>query len=161
MGKARFIPIIVTIIVVIGFLVVVTRPSGNEYQTPPPMFPAPKGTPVRIDAEALYVDDSGGVITTADLTPVRVSGVEITVVDEKGDSQSLTTTEGSPTSFEMLSGHGYTIQATFRGSTSSTQATTKSYSDHDIPPYGGSITVYVGKGSEIIESVAYQEPMFL
>jgi len=161
MGKAKFIPIIVTIIVVIGFLVVVTRPSGNEGQFPPPIFPVPEGTPVRIDAEALYVDDSGGVIESSRFDPALVGGVRITMVDEEGDSQSLTTTEGSSTWCELLSGHKYTIQATFKGSTSSTQATVQGYSDHDMPPSGGHIQVYVRKSSDAIEGVSYHEPRFL
>jgi hypothetical protein len=161
MGKARLIPIIVTIIVVISFLVVVTRPSGNEGQFPPPIFPVPEGTPVRIVAEALYVDDCGRIITMADLTPVQVGGVGITLLDENGDSQSLTTTEVSSTWCELLSCHRYNIQATFKGSTCSTQATIQGYSDHDMPPSGGYVKVYVRKSSDAIEGVSYNEPGFL
>ena len=160
MGKARFIPIIITVLVVVGLLVVVIHPYGSEHETPHPI-PVPEGTPVRIDAEALYVDDSGGVIESSRFDPALVGGVRITMVDEEGDSQSLTTTEGSSTWCELLSGHKYTIQATFKGSTSSTQATVQGYSDHDMPPSGGHIQVYVRKSSDAIEGVSYHEPRFL
>jgi hypothetical protein len=160
MGKARFIPIIITVLVVVGLLVVVIHPYGSEHETPHPI-PVPEGTPVRIDAEALYVDDSGGVIESNRSDPALVGGVEITVVGENGDSQSLTTTEVSSTWLEMLSGHRYTIQATFKGSTGSTQATIQGYSDHDVTPFGGYIKVYVRKSSDAIEGVSYNRPMFL
>jgi hypothetical protein len=159
-GRAKFIPIIVTILVVIGFLVVVIHPFDSEHETPHPI-PVPEGTPVRIDAEALYVDDSGGIIESSGFGAALVSRVEITMVDEKGDSQSLTTAEGSSTWCELLSGHRYTIQATFKGSTGSTQAIIRGYSDHEITPFGGYIKVYVRKSSDAIEGVSYNEPGFL
>jgi hypothetical protein len=121
---------------------------------------APEGTPLRVYVRAVYRDESGRIVMEAgSMSRQRtVAGVQITVTDARGNSQTITTSRSrgtgeEPISFELLAGYDYTVTASFNGSTRSIPVTVGGYDYH-----GGWIEVYIGENSNIIERVSYHEP---
>lgn len=91
---------------------------------------APKGTPTRVAVEAFYVDGASSAGQGG--KRLGVNGVVVTFDDGEGSSGTIITStlaDGAPKldDLEMLSGHTYTITATFNSSVQSTQATVNAY----------------------------------
>ena len=131
---------------------------------PKPLPEAPKGTPLRVNAYAVYVDDSGKTVRR-NLCPIEVAGVKISVFGVRGQTKITTddiwTTEDD-ICFVMLAGYNYTIKATFNESTKSTQAVVEGFlARKDEINDGGDITVEVWQSSNTIRSIGYQRPMLL
>ncbi len=138
MKKARFWGLLA-----MAMLLVVSA-SCVEPDYPPP---APEGAPLTVRAYAVGEHD------------IYVAGVEITVTDAEGESQTNITTENY-IYFEMLAGYNYTITATFNGSTESTQAVIQGFlaPGQDVGS-GGAISVFVWQSNDTIRDVYYSEPL--
>ncbi len=132
---------------------------GRWEREPGYLSGAPEGTPLEVRASAVFIDDSGRLMSQGEHT-IHVAGVEITVTDAEGVSQTRISTADDDVSFEILAGHNYAIAATFGASTASTQAVVKGWFEPALGiREGGDICVRVWHSSNTIESVSYYEPM--
>jgi len=130
----------------------------GEWEMTPGYHPrAPEGTALEVLASAVYVDDAGTLMRRGE-DIINVIGVEITVTDAEGESQTKISAEDY-VRFEMLAGYNYTIKATFNESTKFTEAVIGGFFEpkQEIRD-GGSICVRIWQSSNTVESVAYHEP---
>jgi len=127
---------------------------GEWMMTPGYRPRAPEGTPLEVLASAVYVDDAGRLMRRGE-DIINVIGVEITITDAEGESQTKISAEYY-VQFEMLADHSYIVEATFNDSTESTEAVIKGFQGLE---FGGFISVRVWQSSDTIESVSYQEPL--
>lgn len=147
-------------ILIIAMLLIAGASCASVEIEPRPLPPAPEGTPLEVLASAVYLDDSGRLMRRGEDT-IDVIGVEITVTDAGGCSQTKISAEYY-VQFEMLAGHSYTIEATFNDSTKSTEAVINGFFEPEQGiRAGGEIWVGVWQSSDTIESVSYHEPLLL
>jgi hypothetical protein len=162
MRKVRFLGLVIIAILLIVVISCGCVPKGQV--TPEPLPEAPKGTPLRVNAYAVYVDDSGKTVGR-DSRPIEVAGVKISVFGARGQTKITTddiwTTEDDIW-FIMLAGYNYTVKATFNESTQSVRVVVegKLASKEEIN-YGGYIEVEVWQSSNTIKSITYQRPAYL
>ena len=147
MRKAKFLGLLILLIV-----------GGSCTIVEPRSLPeAPKGTPLRVYANAVYVDDSGKTVRQ-NLHPIEVAGVKISVFGVRG--QTKITTEDYIW-FEMLAGYNYTLKATFNKSTEFIRVVVEGdLASKEEINYGGDITVEVWQSSNTIKSITYQRPAY-
>jgi len=131
---------------------------------PKPLPEAPKGTPLRVNAYAVYVDDSGKTVRR-NLCPIEVAGVKISVFGVRGQTKITTddiwTTEDDIW-FVMLAGYSYTLKATFNESTELTRVVVEGdLASKEEINFGGYIEVEVWQSSNTIKSITYQRPLYL
>jgi len=125
---------------------------------PKPLPEAPRGTPLRVNAHAVYVDDSGRTIRQGEEL-MHVAGVKISVFGARG--QTKITTE-QDIDFIMLAGYSYTLKATFNESTELTRVVVEGdLASKEEINFGGYIEVEVWQGSDTIKSITYQRPLYL
>jgi len=152
--KAKFLGLLILLIVGVSCTIVEPRPLPE----------APRGTPLRVNAHAVYVDDSGRTVRR-NLHPIEVAGVKISIFGLGGQTKITTddiyTTEDDIW-FVMLAGYHYTLKATFNDSTASTRVVVEGNlaSKQEINS-GGYIEVEVWQSSDTIKSITYQLPMLL
>ena len=125
---------------------------------PKPLPEAPRGTPLRVNAHAVYVDDSGRTIRQGEEL-MHVAGVKISVFGARG--QTKITTE-QDIDFIMLAGYSYTLKATFNESTELTRVVVEGdLASKEEINFGGYIEVEVWQSSDTIKSITYQRPLYL
>ena len=148
MRKAKFLGLLILLIVGVSCTIV-------EPRLPPE---APRGTPLRVNAHAVYVDDSGRTIRQGEEL-MHVAGVKISVFGARG--QTKITTE-QDIDFIMLAGYSYTLKATFNESTELTRVVVEGdLASKEEINFGGYIEVEVWQGSDTIKSITYQRPLYL
>jgi hypothetical protein len=156
MRKVRFSGLLMIVILLIVVISCECVPKPHVAGEPPPE--APRGTPLRVSAYAVYVDDSGSIMRQGN-EPIHVAGVKISVFGVRGQTK-ITTEEDID--FVMLAGYNYTLKATFNASTASTQVVVEGYlARKDEINDGGYIEVEVWQSSNTIKSITYQRPLYL
>jgi len=145
--KAKFLGLLILLIVGVSCTIV-------EPRLPPE---APRGTPLRVNAHAVYVDDSGRTIRQGEEL-MHVAGVKISVFGARG--QTKITTE-QDIDFIMLAGYNYTIKATFNESTQSIRVVVEGdLASKEEIDCGGYIGIRVYQSSNTIKSITYQRPAY-
>jgi len=146
--KAKFLGLLILLIVGVSCTIV-------EPRLPPE---APRGTPLRVNAYAVYVDDAGRIMRRGEEL-IHVAGVKIGVFGVRG--QTKITTE-QDIDFIMLAGYSYTLKATFNESTELTRVVVEGdLASKEEINFGGYIEVEVWQSSDTIKSITYQRPLYL
>ena len=151
-------------------IIVVFALNLGSGTNPGPVHQASAGTPVTVSVEAVYVDDEGQYLHAAygdKYDSLGVTGVQVMATDGAGNYHAGTTAavwQGRPEAIwlEMLSGHTYTVTASFNESSRSIHATIIGKYCDDSPEHkrGGSVTVEICHSSNTVRSIRYRETMF-
>jgi hypothetical protein len=151
--KAKFLGLLILLIVGVSF--------GCEpwHEVEPRLPPeAPRGTPLRVNAYAVYVDDAGRIMRRGEEL-IHVAGVKIGVFGVRG--QTKITTE-QDIDFIMLAGYNYTLKATFNESTELARVVVEGdLASKEEVNSGGYVEVEVWQSSNTVRSITYQRPLYL